>query len=71
MLALEAPLKATLVPAPAARGLIIPEILQVGGGGPELAARTSQMVKLKRSVVGAVSLMRTVVPLTVVGALWI
>ena len=68
--AVDAPLRLTVAPAPAADGLIVPEILQVGEL-PELTGSTSQMLRLNRSVVGAVSLMLTVVPLTAVGALCI
>ena len=49
-------------------------IVTVGGVGGVLLpepGRTSQMLKLYRSVVGAVSLMLTEVPLFCVGLLWI
>ena len=61
--AVDAPLRLTVAAEPADDGLIVPEILQVGEP-PELRGRTSQMLRLNRSVVGAVSLMVTVVPLT-------
>ena len=58
------PLSINRVPSPDAIGAILPEMFQVEP--PVTAGRTSQMLKLYRSVLGAVSLMVTVVPLLAV-----
>ena len=61
-----APLRVNVVPLPAADGLTVPEIVKVG---PEFKAGSiSTMLKLYRSVVGAVSLIVTEVPDTGVEA---
>jgi hypothetical protein len=52
---------------PSVPGVIVPETAKVAA---EVAASTSTMVRLYRSVAGAVSLMVTVVPLAAVGAFW-
>jgi hypothetical protein len=67
--ALDGPVSATLAPVPEDAGLIVPEMLHVGG--PEAEARISQILRLYRSLVGAVSLIVTTVPLPGVGALCI
>ena len=62
------PLKVTVAPLPAAAGLIVPEMLQVGV--PLRDGRISQILRLYRSVVGAVSLIVTLVPLSGVELDW-
>jgi hypothetical protein len=58
------PLNATVAPLPLADGLIVPEMLYVVT--TLSAGRISQMLRLYRSVVGAVSFIVTVEPLTAV-----
>jgi len=58
------PVRDTEAPAPAAIGVMVPEILSV----PDGAGIISTSARFQRSVVGAVSLIVTVVPATGVGA---